>query len=241
MPLIIYSKGTEEFAVKMIREYKNKDVVIGIGGGKVIDKAKILAGNKRCIAVPTTASGACMTSHAVIFEEIKKSIKTKKPIYRKYEGKIRLPKKVLDATKLDVLSHAVESYWSINSTGRSRKYSKLAINILNNSNKIEDIIYAGNLGGKAIEITETNIIHALSYPLTIHYGIPHGIACGVFLYPVISYFNFNELKIKKFKVPKIKFDKELIIKEAMKYDKINQGIRKINKEDLRNILKGGVK
>jgi len=237
MPLIIYSKGTEDFASKLIKEYKNKDVVIGIGGGKAIDRAKILAGNKRCIAVPTTAAGACMTSHAVVFEDVKKSIKAKKPIYRKYEGKINLPKKVLNATRLDALSQAVESYWSINSTRESRKNSKLALEILNNSNKIEDIIHAGNLTGKAIEVTSTNIIHALSYPLTIHYGIPHGIACGVFLYPVISYFNF-ELEVRKFKVPKVEFDEELIIEKAMKYDKINQG-PKINKQDLRNILKGG--
>ena len=235
MPLMIYSKGTEEIAMKMVKEYRNKDVVIGIGGGRVIDKAKILAGNERCIAIPTTASGSCMTSHAVVWGREKKSVRTKKPIYRKYDGTIVLPKGVIRSTTLDALSHAVESYWSVKSTDESREYSKSAVDIINNSDRIEDLIHAGNLAGKAIEITGTNIVHSLSYPLTVNYGVSHGLACGVFLYPVLSYFDFNELKLKKIKVPKIKFDEELIIEQAMECDKVNEGIRKINRKDLENI------
>ena len=40
---------------------------------------------------------------------------------------------------------------------------------------------AAHLAGKAINISKTTAPHALSYWLTSHYGIPHGVAVAVFL------------------------------------------------------------
>ena len=48
-----------------------------------------------------------------------------------------------------------------------------------------DLIKAGHIAGNAIEITGTNLLHSLSYPLTGHYGVSHGMALGYFL-PKIS-------------------------------------------------------
>ena len=48
-----------------------------------------------------------------------------------------------------------------------------------------DLIKAGHIAGKAIEIAPTNLLHSLSYPLTGYYNISHGIALGYFL-PKIS-------------------------------------------------------
>ena len=87
------------------------------------------------------------------------------------------------ATTLDALSHAIESYWSINSNDESKKYSMEAIKIiLNNFNKYldgdnsvnKDMLYAANLAGKAINITATTAGHAMCYKLTSLYNIAHG-------------------------------------------------------------------
>ena len=85
--LIVYSKHTKDYAKLISKKYRdviflevtrpsieevlkistNKDIVIEVGGGSVIDRAKIISKNKRCITVPTTAAGASMTSYATIW------------------------------------------------------------------------------------------------------------------------------------------------------------------------------
>lgn len=277
--LIVHSKHTKAYAKLISKKYKDvkfleverpptkkilkikndKDIVIGIGGGSTIDTAKIISGNKRCIAIPTTAAGACMTPYATVWGHEKISIPTKKPIVRMdYNISIVLPFKVLQSTIFDALSHAIESFWSKNATPESRKYSKKSIHLIKKyigKNKSllkrEDtyrIIIAGNLAGKAIAITKTNIVHAVSYPITIEYGVDHGTACGMMLPYLIEYMNFPTLPRlfnlktnkelasmlkKSFIKPKIKkFDAGLIATKAMKYKKINDGPRKMYKKYL---------
>ncbi|HCJ66666.1 MAG TPA: hypothetical protein DHV62_04895 [Elusimicrobia bacterium] len=282
--LIVYSKHTREYAKLISKRYKdvsflevtkppteeilkiknNKDVVIGIGGGSVIDTAKIISKDKRCIAIPTTAAGAAMTPYATIWGKEKKSVTTKKPILKMdYELLKNLPLNVMQSTVFDALSHAIESFWSKNTTPQSRNYSKKAIRLLNkhlnrinshlNKNDINELITAGNLAGQAIAITQTNVAHATSYPITIEYGIDHGAVCGMLLPYFVEYMDFQGLpklfKLdstkelvallkKSFIPPKIKnFDVKLIAKLAMKYERINQGHRKISQESLEKILK----
>ena len=50
--------------------------------------------------------------------------------------------------------------------------------------------YASLLSGLAISHTRTAIAHSMSYPLTLHYGMPHGLACG-FTLPAIHSFNLD--------------------------------------------------
>ena len=49
------------------------------------------------------------------------------------------------------------------------------------------MLLAGHYSGRAIAIAGTTLCHALSYPLTLRYGLPHGHACGVTLGRVIEY------------------------------------------------------
>ena len=44
-----------------------------------------------------------------------------------------------------------------------------------------------NLAGKAIDITFTTAPHALSYPITSGYGVPHGAAVALFIAPMLLY------------------------------------------------------
>jgi len=276
--LIVHSKHTKEYAKLVAKNYRDveflevrrpptnevfkiktdKDVIIGIGGGSVIDTAKIISKDKRVIAIPTTASGSAMTPYATVWEKNKKiSVPTKKPILKNYEFPIKLPDKVLQSTIFDALSHAIESLWSKNATSESKKYSKKAIYLLNKNLKrenknIKEIITAGNYAGKAIAITKTNVIHATSYPITIKYNIDHGTACGMLLPYFVEYMNFKELpKLfgfdttrelveflkQSFSPPKIKnLNIKLITNEAIKYKRIMDGPKEITKKDLEKIL-----
>ena len=202
------------------------DYTICIGGGSVIDFAKLVniglhndqvftnfpnhineveKGNK-FIAIPTTSgSGTEATHFAVLYHNLKEFSISHKFLY---------PDVVfLDSTLtysinsyqtaisgIDAFCQAIESYWSINSTEESLKYSlsslKLILKFLhkavNNNCRIskKNMIYASYLAGKAINISKTTGAHALSYFLTTNYNIPHGQAVALTIAEWYSY-NIN--------------------------------------------------
>lgn len=104
---------------------------------------------------------------------------------------------------LDLISHALESLWNKNCTPVSRAFAFQALNLASNSlplifkdvsnNKArEDLQIASVLAGLAISQTRTAISHSISYPLTTHYGIPHGLACS-FTLPKLLKDNINNI------------------------------------------------
>jgi len=139
---------------------KNKiDIVIAIGGGSVIDTAKLInffsvnkmnklnlsklnSGIKKMkplIAIPTTAgSGSQATHFAVVYKK-----NTKYSIAHKYilpdiaivdaDLTKSLSKKQMAISGMDALSQAIESYWSVNSTKESKRYAKKAIKLILNN------------------------------------------------------------------------------------------------------------
>jgi alcohol dehydrogenase class IV len=167
--LLIISKAPDEKIMYRKNEYKEG---IAIGGGAVIDTAKILC-SEPVLAIPTTYSGACSTSHAVYWCKNKKcNVDTPRPIIEIREEWINLPKEVEMATKVDCLCHILESLISSKSTKESDKMSNEAISKIKEDKWLE----ASILAGRAIEIAGTNILHGLSYGLTSRYKIPHGVA-----------------------------------------------------------------
>jgi len=215
------------------------DNVVGIGGGSVIDTAKIIARKNTCIVYPTTASGAASTPFATVWDKSKMSIETKMPLLRSYPWKINLPKKVLKSTIFDCLAHIKESFLSKNKSEESIVYSRAAFGYFLDYMRTKDIkllITAGNIAGHAISMTGTNIIHALSYPLTIEYGIDHGTACGIII-PGVMKFYFGVSQVPNIKYPKAKFDLNLVAEKALEYGKIQTGLKKVTKKDLIWILR----
>lgn len=102
-------------------------------------------------------------------------------------------------TGLDALCHAVEAYWSKKSNPVSDLFAELAIHIIvkdiANAVKFPDVLeYRVNMSkgslyaGIAFSQTKTTACHAMSYPLTAHFKIPHGLACAMTL---PSMFEFN--------------------------------------------------
>lgn len=286
--LIVHSRHTKAYAKKIAKKYNNvrflqvvsppsketlkiknnKDIVIGVGGGSVIDTAKIISKDKRAIVIPTTASGAAMTPYATVWGKTKTSISTNKPILKiDYTILKNLPSSVRQSTTFDALSHTIESFWSKNATLESKRYSKKAILLLSRflkKNKrliqkkdINELITAGSFAGQAIAITKTNVVHAASYPITIEYGIDHGTACGMVLPYFVEYMNFEglpklfnlnsthevvRLLKRSFIPPKIRnFKVNLIAGKIMKYAKVHDGPKKIDKKNLVMVLKKAIK
>lgn len=178
--LIVHSHPTKETFLS-----RNKySEVWAIGGGSVIDTAKIISKNS-IIAIPTTYSGASRTSHAVYWDNSKKcDIKTKKPItLLKPQYLSELPDNVRTRSKIDCLCHIMESFVSEKATPKSMIYTHEALKLVHEGKWLHASLYAGD----AIEMAGTNILHALSYPLTAKYNIPHGDALGLILNDAISY------------------------------------------------------
>jgi alcohol dehydrogenase class IV len=139
-----------------------KRIIIAIGGGSVIDGAKIYARKhkKILIAIPTTASGASETSHAVKWGKEKINIKTATPISSSPPFKVKLSKRVRAQTTLDCLGQLVD-----------------VMNICSDN----DLIEIGRQVGQWLEKYPSNLTHPMSYPLTLKYGVPHGFAVGLAL------------------------------------------------------------
>ncbi len=149
------------------------------------------------IAIPTTAgTGAEVTPFATIWD---------KRNYKKYSlpGDELFPDIALldyNLTKtlsyedtlypaLDSISHALESIWNENSGPISLIYSYRALEILstslkkvldnpNNMEERSNLQKASVLAGVAISQTRTAVAHSISYPLTVRFGVPHGLACS---------------------------------------------------------------
>ena len=148
------------FASKHSKPIADK-LVIAIGGGSIIDKAKIYCKKhkKTCIAIPTTGSGASETSHAVVWGKTKKNIKTDTPISINCPTVVHLDKKIRRGTCSDILGHIVDY-----------------LNVCSDNELIE----VGRYAGRLIEQHLTNLTHPRSYPLTLK-GVPHGEAVGMVL------------------------------------------------------------
>lgn len=250
--MLVCSKSTKRFfpeekeirlvtsapTVEILNEVSKYNSVIAVGGGAVIDTAKILA--KEVICFPTTAAGSSSTSHSVYWEgTLKKSIKRKVPkevnIFKEYIKD--LPEEVKEYTTYDVISHCLDSMWSVYSTKNSLYYIKQALEILEGDYSNSELIEAGNIAGCAIELCPTTLLHSLSYPLTGFYGISHGKALG-FLLPVICEYMGVDLN-KYINYPKVKLQNinlDIIFDEAIKYGKVDNIKKKIDLIEIKKMM-----
>ena len=201
----VFDKVEPNPGPEMVKRAKQKaDLIIGLGGGSVIDVAKIVAADlkKPCIAIPTTAgTGSEVTPFAALYYKEKKkkmSLTVNFPDVAlvDYTLTLTLPPEVVASSGIDSLSQAIEAYWSIYSNPLSDTHAQKAIelvigNLKNSWDGDEGARKAMSLAaleaGLAFSQTKTTAVHSVSYPLTIHYGVPHGLACGLTLPYFLAY------------------------------------------------------
>tara|TARA_B100000029_G_scaffold176343_1_gene173667 strand:- start:4700 stop:5806 length:1107 start_codon:yes stop_codon:yes gene_type:complete len=221
------------YELKKIISYKNlikPDFIIAIGGGCVMDYAKICSvvnsqknlkekiinsdlfydKKVKVLAIPTTTgSGAEVTSNAVIYiNNIKYSVEGDniKPDFYSIvpEFLISSSRKIDASSGFDAISQAIESLFSKKSNPSSILFAKKSLNILlenyisflrkKNLKNSYKMALGANLAGKAISISKTTAPHALSYPFTALYNVPHGHAVSLTLNKFLkfNYFNLNQ-------------------------------------------------
>ena len=158
----------------------------------------------RLICVPTTSGTGSEVTNVGVYTD--KSSGVKKPMVSEFfwsdfaivdpELTFSLPKSVTASTGLDALSHAIESYWAKSSQPVSESLAIRAIDlIMNNLRRAcidgdkesrEGLSMASLLAGMAFSQTRTTILHAISFPLTNVYGVPHGFACALAMPEVLK-------------------------------------------------------
>ena len=110
---------------------------------------------------------------------------------------LSLPLNISIITVMDALSHSFESIWNKNANPTSTDFAISAIcSILDNAEAFKknptdleirnNLLKASTVAGLAFSNTATAAAHSMSYPLTIHYGIPHGIASSISLIPLLE-------------------------------------------------------
>ncbi|MBQ6773947.1 MAG: iron-containing alcohol dehydrogenase [Synergistaceae bacterium] len=164
-------------------------------GGSSIDVAKYVKLNNpeaKLAVIPTTAgSGSEATRFAVLYEDGKKLSITDDimiPDYVLFDPE--LLKYLSDyhrkSSALDALSHALESFWSVNADSESQNFSREALTnitrLLENypeSYKPEEMLMSSYKAGRAINISQTTAGHAMCYKLTGLFKIAHGHAAAL--------------------------------------------------------------
>lgn len=208
------------------------ELIVAIGGGSVMDAAKVLSALQHktlqtvaevreaitseryrgepyftpWIGIPTTSgTGSEVTCWATVWDEefgSKYSVSDER-LYASAalilpELTVTMPLRLSVATALDAMCHATEAYWSVHTNAITRVYSLQAIERIRRTLPLlieqpenlawrEQLSLASLLAGLAFSNTRTTACHSISYPLTMFYGIDHGIAASVTLAAVMRH------------------------------------------------------
>ena len=170
----------------------------------ILSEKKLVHGGKPLVAIPTTAgTGSEVTKFATIYIDKKKySLESEKivPDVALVDPTLTysLTPYLTASNGLDALCQGIESFWSINSTDESRVYAKTAMELAFTNIEMAvktpskevrvAMAKASHFSGKAIAISKTTACHAVSYPLTSYFDIPHGHAVALTM-PAFLEFN----------------------------------------------------
>lgn len=245
--------------VTQIAREQKPEIIIGIGGGSVLDTAKcvsVLAGDEGgvleylkgerkiaktipYVAVPTTSgTGSEITPWATVWDMTnKKKYSLNSPLmFPKYaivdpQLTVSLPREQTASTGLDALCQAMEAYWAKSTQPFSQANALCAIRLVflnltgafkepENLNYRSGMSQAALIAGMAFSQTRTTACHAISYPLTARFGIPHGVACALTL---PTFFEYNSSTLA-----------EAALKDLLGAFEVNSVIE--GKEKIRNLI-----
>jgi alcohol dehydrogenase len=205
---------------------ENVGCVIGVGGGSTMDVAKaigVLAKNEGkavdyiglglvkkpglpTIMAPTTAGTGSEVTFTSVFTM--RETKAKGGINSPYlfpdiaildpELTLELSPEVTAYTGMDALTHAIESFTSLQAHFMSEPISLKAIEIISanlrgsvfNGSEYqyrENMMRGSYLAGLGLAMSGVGAVHALAYPLGALFDVPHGIANALMLPYVLEY------------------------------------------------------
>lgn len=199
--------------VKALLDY-DPDCVVAIGGGSAIDSTKAIrefatrANGKQIamIAIPTTSgTGSEVTSFAVV-TDVQNNIKyplvsdSMLPTEAILDAELvkSVPASVTAATGMDVLTHAIEAYVSINNNEFSAALAEKAIEICgtfllrsyldnNDTHARKKMHVASCLAGLAFNSASLGLNHGIAHAIGARFHIPHGKANAIVLPYVIEF------------------------------------------------------
>jgi len=238
------------------------DLLIGLGGGSVMDIAKKVAVDLVLpkIMIPTTAGTGSEVTHesvlkvdgkkkAFVDEKIIPDIAIVDPNLMK-----TMPPRLVASSGIDALAHAIECYDSKKSNLLVKTLAFEAYKIIkdnlreaveNDKKAIENMALGSLMAGISFGNSGTALAHALSYPLS-NEGIPHGEAVAMVLPYALEFNEFdarviNEIKeiIRNLKLGReIKGDIEGMAKTVMEDKKhLSNNPRKVTFENVMSIYK----
>jgi alcohol dehydrogenase class IV len=209
--------------VKAISEY-NPEAMIALGGGSSIDSAKAMnmvysqitkSNTVPLVAIPTTSgTGSEVTSFAVISDP---KVNCKYPLV---DNNMLPVETILDAelvksvpanitanTGMDVLTHAIEAFVSLNHNDFSDALAEKAIELCgeyllrsyadcNDTVAREKMHTASCLAGLAFNSVSLGLNHGIAHTIGAHFHIPHGQANAMLL-PSVVEFNSGVTSITK--------------------------------------------
>lgn len=203
--------------VKKILE-ERPDCVIAVGGGAAIDLTKAVrkfandtdeSFMPKFIAIPSTSgTGSEVTQVSVITDGVKKTKYPLSDVELIPDEAIldaslvkTVPKNVTADTGMDIITHAIEAFVSIDSNDFSDALAERAIKLccrylcrsyLNSGDTEarQEIHVASCMAGIAFNSAGLGLTHAMAHQLGAMYHIPHGRANAILLPYVIS-FNSN--------------------------------------------------
>jgi alcohol dehydrogenase class IV len=202
------------------------DAILAVGGGSPIDASKAIAAqatnNKPLeklaglfklrkapvpfFAIPTTAgTGSEVTVAAVVSDPIthqKTPIIDPKlvPIMAALDGHLMLglPASVTAATGMDALTHAIESYISVNATQETDAFGLAATRLImenlatavkdgKNFEARQNMAMASYYAGAAFTKASVGYVHAIAHNFGAYYSTPHGLANSIVLPHILEY------------------------------------------------------
>lgn len=207
------------------------DMIIALGGGSAIDAAKAIAyfafkanesaGKPTLVAIPTTSgTGSEVTAISVITDKINE---VKIPL----NDELLIPDiAILDArftrtvppgvtasTGIDVLTHAIEAYTSLQANAFTSIYARHAVSYVfkylfrtyENMDDMEarEMMHLGScMAGMAFNNSGLGITHSIAHSLGGLFHIPHGLANAVLL-PYVMKYNRFDVGVKYWELAKL--------------------------------------
>jgi alcohol dehydrogenase class IV len=202
------------------------EAILAVGGGSPIDASKAIAAratNDKSLqqmagffklrkaplplfAIPTTAgTGSEVTIVSVVSDPVthkKTPIIDPKlvPVMAALDGGLMLglPPMVTAATGMDALTHAVESYISVNATEETKAYSRAATRLImenldvavhdgKNFEARQNMAMASYYAGLAFTKASVGYVHAIAHHFGAYYATPHGLANSIVLPHILDF------------------------------------------------------